>query len=614
MNRPARAAALVLLLLACAASGAAGETVRELDEVWFLQSDTPQPPAAEAPGWQRRRLPDDWNHSQPGRAGIGWYRTELDLPEQPRQPWAVDVSRFWMNAAVYVNGIAVGGEGSLTRPGASSWNRPLLFVIPPTLLHAGTNQMEIGVWAYRDVHGGLQGAELGLEAALRPLYERRYFFKVTLNQALLASTLVMAALVGLLWFRRRRDTVYAWFALTSVCWGLKIFTFLVRDPRIDTFFWAWLANAVNYWVAVSTGIMVHRYFGVFRPRLERCMIGYAAVSTALLPLFSLTHTHAVGVVLELGALATVVHVGFLAAWRAWNSHRSDEIVLAGGIVSLIGLAVHDCLLDMGLLAQQDWYLMHYGAPVLCMVLAWLLTSRFVQALNASEATAAELELRIEEKRRELDQSYRRMQDLQRRQAVAEERDRIMRDLHDGLGGQLVAALAMSQRTEQPQPAIRQTLHDALDDLRLVIDSLDPVDGDLLVLLGTARARLEPRLAQQGMRFEWQVNDLPSIQGFGPDKALQVLRIVQEAVANILKHARARTVTIRTGTEPEGAGRPAAVFIEVIDDGAGMAVERAGGRGLGNMRERASRIGGQLQLATGERGTTVRLSLPLDQAA
>ncbi len=146
---------------------------------------------------------------------------------------------------------------------------------------------------------------------------------------------------------------------------------------------------------------------------------------------------------------------------------------------------------------------------------------------------------------------------------------------------------------------------------MVIDSLDPSEDDLLSVLGSVRSRLEPRLSRHGLRFAWQVTDLPAVEGFGPDMALQAMRIVQEAVTNVVKHAHARTVTVRTGTT-DGAGP--GVFIEVRDDGRGIAADAPRGRGLANMSRRATRLGGTIDVRSDDSGTTVRLWLPCEKPA
>ena len=91
----------------------------------------------------------------------------------------------------------------------------------------------------------------------------------------------------------------------------------------------------------------------------------------------------------------------------------------------------------------------------------------------------------------------------------------------------------------------------------------------------------------------------------PQASLQVLCILQEALANVLKHARAATVTVTVGVEAD------TLVINVMDDGVGVdASLAAAGHGVGNMRQRAERIGGALQIVAGASGTVVRLSVPL----
>ena len=111
------------------------------------------------------------------------------------------------------------------------------------------------------------------------------------------------------------------------------------------------------------------------------------------------------------------------------------------------------------------------------------------------------------------------------------------------------------------------LRGALDDLRLIIDSADPMEGDLLVVLSNFRARNERRVQAGGCSFLWQVTDLPALPDFGPHKILQVLRILQEALTNVLKHARrhAGHGAHRLG---DGCGRRTTVIVDVIDDGTG----------------------------------------------
>jgi signal transduction histidine kinase len=160
--------------------------------------------------------------------------------------------------------------------------------------------------------------------------------------------------------------------------------------------------------------------------------------------------------------------------------------------------------------------------------------------------------------------------------------------------------------------VSEMLRNALDDLRLVIDSLDPIDCDLLAVLGSARARLEPRLSRHGLHMRWEVREVAGLPSFGPETALQVMRVVQEAVTNVVKHAGARTIVMRTGDGRDPEGR-AAVYVEICDDGRGMRGDAPAGRGLASMTRRAGRLGGRLVIESSETGTTVRLWIPRDAA-
>jgi len=191
------------------------------------------------------------------------------------------------------------------------------------------------------------------------------------------------------------------------------------------------------------------------------------------------------------------------------------------------------------------------------------------------------------------------------QALAAERERLMRDMHDGIGSQLLATLDAVERGSHGAHDIAAMLRGCIDDLRLVIDSLEPDDESLLVALANLRYRMEPRLAAAGIALEWQVQR-PAGQ-LPRGTVLQVLRIVQEAVANVLKHARASLLRVCVRAEAGG------LVLEVQDDGRGIggaqAAAHRAGRGLDNMGKRAAQLGGSLDVSSTAAGTLVTLRVP-----
>jgi signal transduction histidine kinase len=230
--------------------------------------------------------------------------------------------------------------------------------------------------------------------------------------------------------------------------------------------------------------------------------------------------------------------------------------------------------------------------------------RVAHALAESKRLNAELEERVRQKQLELERSFDALQRFSREAAVVEERRRIMADMHDGIGGQLISTLSLVEAGRATKEEIADALRECIDDLRLAIDSLEPADHDLLLVLGNLRYRLEPRLEAGGIMLEWQVIDVPKLTCLSPQNVLHVLRILQEAFSNVLKHAQAKVVRVATSIDARG------VQIDVSDDGKGFEVANCcQGRGLVNMRQRARAVGGDLLLRSSPSGTTLSLLLP-----
>ena len=89
------------------------------------------------------------------------------------------------------------------------------------------------------------------------------------------------------------------------------------------------------------------------------------------------------------------------------------------------------------------------------------------------------------------------------------------------------------------------LRSCIDDLKLAIDSMEPVEADLLLLLATPRFRLGSLLKSSTISQVWNISDVPALHWLDPRNALHILRILQEAFANILKHAQASEIRVST---------------------------------------------------------------------
>jgi signal transduction histidine kinase len=196
----------------------------------------------------------------------------------------------------------------------------------------------------------------------------------------------------------------------------------------------------------------------------------------------------------------------------------------------------------------------------------------------------------------------------------EERRFLAMELHDGLGATLTAARLMARRLREPsQPGEGETL-DALDaalaqglgDLRASVWSLAPTEVTWESLLARLRRQLGDACDAAGVTFEVQERGTPPVPVSARGR-LGILRVVQEAVTNALKHGEATGIVVRIEVSPRG------IEVTVEDDGVGLGPRLAGGHGLGNMALRVQRLGGSLRVdPCPTRGTRVSVSISLEQ--
>ena len=196
-------------------------------------------------------------------------------------------------------------------------------------------------------------------------------------------------------------------------------------------------------------------------------------------------------------------------------------------------------------------------------------------------------------------------------AVRCERQRIAHELHDNIGSQIVNILFAMQGAEHPPKRfVMLSLEQCLSDLKMTVDAIHSVDESVTVALGRLRYRVQPALDRQAIRMQWNVDMCDMLDAVGGVYAQQVLRIAQESLSNVIRHANAKGVEVTCKYIPEFCH----LLLEVRDDGIGMSIDKkkpSTGRGLESMTRRASAVGGFLLISSRRaRGTCVRLTLPL----
>lgn len=575
-------------------------------------------PDLEAAPWTPARLPHAGGLPvasavpEGSPVAMAWYRTRYVVPAEHRgdEPISIYVGRIWGGAySVWLNGKLVSANLDNWR---MQWNFPLYVQLPLQAAKAGEG-LEIAVAVpYREVEGyGIGTLFIGPDSQLKPIYERRNLIQVVLPQAGLVVVLVIGLLSLHVWLTRRSETSYLVFAVSALAWFIFDIQY-VYDISADTMAAKWLATAVDSalgWAFAGLYIFVLRIEERREVMAERLLIGYAAfVSLITMPVWNwqvnaFLLQHYCDVAILIGVACRITYFGVL-------SGRTETRALAIASWGLIVIGIHDLIYVAGQRDPDGVNLATYGAFIVFLAHLFAMQRRYVHALTSFEQLNQSLTQRLDAREAELKENYRRLGEVEQQRALFLERERLMQDMHDGIGATLLTSLSMAERGQFPAERLTVVLKECVDDLRLVIDSLEPIDRDISTLLATLRQRLGPRLEAAGIRVRWSMGELPELPWLDPPMALHVLRIVQEALANVLKHGRAKEVAISAQTDE---GRRS-VIVCVADDGIGFAPGAgSGGRGLKHMQHRARQLGGSVSITPdGHQGTRMELCLPVDR--
>lgn len=621
--------AAVLSVLAAGPALAAGGGVLYVEHADWTVTENQEPPGEEAV-WQGVRLPDSFGTLRHDGSYFGnrphgldgprhWYRFHVQDAAIPGGELALFLPRYADRVQLYINGSVVARSFVQSDRIEHGWNRPWYVSVPSALLReGGVQELMLGLDAPYTGVVHLSRPRIGAPEVMLDKY--RASFRVRIRSAE-ASAWILFALSAFgigIWLVRREEVLHLLLGLGSGAFAVRNLHYFVVHPWPNPDIFWWVSVVSMSWAMFFLFLFSFRYYSLRVPWLERVLLGMALGSTLLVaPGIGLDAYEFAGLVYLL-----LIPVAFITAVvlipPAWRHREAPQVLLAVGFLGNVLLAVHDLAVMQRWLSVESPYLMPVNAAFLCFCFALALAARYVRSLNEIASANTLLEARVQERQQALETSYANLRDMAAERAKAEERQRLMREIHDGIGAQLVTALGAVEQSEAASSPTARTLRSVIADLKLTVDSLEPVDGDLLSLLGNLRYRLEPQLRQARLGMEWYVAPLPPLDWMQPPHALHVLRLVQEALSNVMQHAGARSVRIATGTTSDPQGVEDGVWLEITDDGCGIRAARVDGdsgpgRGLSNMRSRAQSLGGRLDItAASEGGTRVRLWLPLSQ--
>lgn len=611
---------LVLVVLACGGCKDRGtEHALVLSRGDVLEAGDTYPQALPPQGapWQPVTLPDNWDGRRPGYGGYVWYRLRFESRTAPGMRQALYLPNAGMNAEVVFNGARLGSHGRMQMPPTRHFYTPLLFELPQALFADGQagNELLVLLAGHPGYRSGLGVAYVGPYDALDGARRWRGAWQNTGTLVTSVFNMALGAYVLLLWWgERRRQTHQAlgWFGAALMVWGLRNLNLVVTEPPVPDLLWALItvAGAATFTGLFSLFAMrlaEQEDPGYRAPRWMAPAVGIYIVAALTFFLSSPSYRLANSGFVPLSLIG--VGLALWSVWRlarlAWRRRTRTLGAVAVAAAIYMVLLFRDFTIAANSTTLGEYFLRQYAAVPLFAAIALLLARRYFDALARARELSASLQSQVDAQRDELQRRFDQLHEIGRERALAQERARLTRDLHDSLGMHLVSALRQVRSLAPGSAdALAGTLQDCLDDLRVVIDSLDVDERDPLVVLGTLRFRLAPRFEAMGVRLDWSIGT-PDLERsvLQPGTTLELLRIVQEALTNALKHSGANVVRLVVDFDAD------ALVVLVIDNGRGWPADVRAGRGLHNMQARAERIGGRWSMRSTAEGCTVRLEIP-----
>lgn len=490
----------------------------------------------------------------------------------------------------------------------SAWF-PYFIFLPSALLKpdAAHNRLDIQVQPQLLERSGLWPWQLGEHDPVFKRYRTLEVWQVS-GTWMMAITAVLMGVMSIFLWLSMRERLFGLMVAASFAHTVRLLLSVVLEPPMPYEVYFLLHRIAFTLYCGFLYLFIEDLFG-YRLSLARWMSrGLLFVGPVWMVVVVWTQNYDLyrlwaGVLL---CVALLIIGQFLVRSRGGVVMTSDQllVMMVAGFTFVTGL--RDFLVvQWGWQGDADLRWTSLGSLALMFTMGWVLTKRVTASTREVHRLNASLASQIAAREAELRTAFEQLRESEQQRAIENERRRLMRDMHDGLGSQLVQTLNMVRSARQhldPQGVATMIQH-ALEELRITLDSLEPMDGDLPTILGTLRQRVAPALTAAGIGLDWQVEEVPPIATLDSRGVMHLFRCVQEIFANTVKHSQARQITVRTWSQAEG------VFLTVHDDGVGVKSLNGlchRGRGLENIRVRTKKMGVRLRYYDARPGFGVEL--------
>lgn len=533
------------------------------------------------------------------------FRGTVEMADVPTSTVGVYIPKMSLSGNLYINGHPLGSCAPAKLEELRCLHQPNFYETPATLWMRGVNVIEVQIYATSRQMNGLSTIVIGdAHALFSDTFRWHWWGQVTLLQVLTWINVCLGLLSLAMAVRLRTESVYLWFGLACQANALSNVNGLVVTTFWSPEWFSWFVFSTRLVSAPLLILSILHYFDNRWPYVQRWLKAFIVAAPLVVALSENSRSWVMGLHVSNLLMGLVV---LIAATR-WSllSGKAQDRWLAASLYVITLASVFDWLRLSGDGNFLGVYLISYLSAGTLMFMGGLIASLLVQALETSRELTASLEHKVALREEALAISYRERIELEQEFARTEERERLMRDMHDGFGSSLASTRMLLSSGKCNTEQASQVLAECMDDLRLLLETSSNQDGLLSSSLVDYRYRTERSLAANGIRSEWrtEVLDEPTLSS---TELLQIMRVVQEAVNNAARHGKPSCITV--GVEWDSESQK--LCVRVSDDGLGLqnaSGEAGRGRGMNNMKSRARIMGAHIFIAENDPGLSVELCI------
>jgi signal transduction histidine kinase len=531
----------------------------------------------------------------------------------------------------FLNGTWVAGLPGSNMLDRWIWYRPLLVPLPKHLLNTNgkPNVMTIVQSSYEPFLI-IGRPYLGPIAHLRKVYEVTNLLSTLLANTARLMCIALGIFMLLAWRVSPKDKIFALAGLTTI---LAAFFFSLS-------YWSYLPIHLHrVWrivVFLSTGGMVAMmslfvlaYIGEPLAKRETWLfLGYASLGPLVYAVggpstenfLNNVWTSLLGLVYLYSCVRLTIYV--------MKTRQLRSVALLVQSIFCFFLGYHDFAVLSGLFAdlvptglQWSWwtlliepiYLLNLGIPLLCFVMGYTLLMQYRTQAKSVTFANQHLQSSLQQREKELRQSHEQQKKLALMEATRAERDRIYQDVQDGIGLRLVSAMFSLRQGNANAKTVEEHLKGCMSDLRLIINVHSDEESDIQSAVFEHCLTQESLLEVNNITLSYDVGDDPPLR-LAPQHHLNILRILQEAITNAIKHAGASEINVKLEIFKNE------LRLSIVDNGKLDTGQEEGAdlvnflskgkRGLAGMSERAKAVSGSFSFRRIKNETHAQVQIPL----